>query len=135
VTRAVETYCSILKFTISVSWPDADVDAVYCELGGMFQSHTLSNNRTPTDGSVEVFLGAVSRDPELKARDIDARTFDSLMMGCCAVEFEVSTERIEELPELIRFAEQRMRFLRRKYVRYHREGKHLTGCAVQVVTH
>jgi hypothetical protein len=133
MTKPVQTYCAVVKFTIQVHWPDADVDAVYSELGGMFQEHTTTNHRTPTDASVERFLSAVFADLELKARGLDAKTSDSLMMGYCAMEFELDVDRIDELPQLIEFAKRRMRQLRQQHVRYYKKGKHLTGGSVHLV--
>jgi hypothetical protein len=134
MTKPVQTYCAAVKFTIQVCWPDADVDAVYCELGGMFQEHTTTNHRTPIAASVDRFLDAVFADPELKARGLDAKTADNFMMGCCAMEFELDPDRIAELPQMIEFATKRMRQLRQQHVRYYKQGRHLTGGAVHVVT-
>jgi len=124
--KPVTTGLCEIKFTVSVDWPDADVDAVYQELGAT-GSHTVAPGRTPTAPSVDAFLNAVWRDEELKARGIDVDEWCGLMMGRASVTFSVGPDRLPELAELVKFAESRMRGLRRRFVRYHRPGKQVLG--------
>ncbi len=130
----VTTELCEIKFAISVDWPAADVDAVYQEIGAS-GSHAVAPGRTPTAASVDVFLHAVWQDGEhgeLKQRGIGVDAWCGLMMGCASVTFTVPIDMMSELPALVKFAEGRMKVLRREYVRYHRIGKSVHGSNVIV---
>jgi len=129
--KPVTTGLCEVKFTVSVDWPAADVDAVYQEIGAS-GSHKVAPGRTPTAASVDRFLHAVWQDEPLKGRGIEVDEWCGLMMGCASVTFKVPPERAPELPELVGFAEGRMRDLRRRHVRYHRPGREIHGSNVIV---
>jgi len=132
--RPVQTETTVISFRIFVTWPDADVDAVYPECGALFSDHTVKPSRTPTRASVERFIDAVHDDVELIGHDIRMVESGSLMMGCCSMVFEVDVDRIIELEELISITEAAVKRCRRQHVRYHRPGKYLPSSSVLVAT-
>jgi len=131
--RPVETETTTISFRIFVTWPDADVDAVYPEAGAVFSDHTVKPSRTPTRASVENFIDAVHDDVELIGHDVRMVEPGSLMMGCCSMVFEIDADRIYELDELIRITEAAVKRCRRQHVRYHRPGKYLPSSSVLVM--
>jgi len=136
MTRAkpVQTETCLIKWKAWVTWPDADVDAVYNELGAMFSEDHVVQSRTPTRASVSLMLDRMFDDPVLKEHGIDVDEAGELMMGCCQVQFEVEADRINELPELIKISEERLRYNRKKYVRYYKKDKVVRRQITQIVT-
>lgn len=131
----VTTHTSEIAFFITVTWPACDVDAAYDEIGLMHSDgHNVQSGRTPTMRSVDRFLIAVAEDRLIREQGIKEKCIESLMMGCCSIEFTIDPERVAELPALMEFAKARMRVLRKQYVRYYKTGTHIKRRAVHAVS-
>jgi len=133
MTKPVQTTLGNIGFKLHVIWPESDVDVVYTELGSSFQGDRIAKTRTPTTESVDNMLEAMFRDEVLKEHGIRVEATSGLMMGGCHIEFEIDSDRINELQSLIKIADQRVRHNRRQYVRYYKKDYLVSGRRVQEI--
>jgi len=78
-------------------------------------------------------LEAMFRDEVLKEHGLRVEATSGLMMGGCHIEFEIDSDRINELQSLIKIADQRVRHNRRQYVRYYKKDYLVSGRRVQEI--
>jgi hypothetical protein len=126
-----------VRFDICLNWSEADVDAVYAEIGGMFQgNHQVSTSRTPIAGSVEKVLNDVLMNCKAywESIGVECKEYCSLMMGCASATFETTMEKFS--PELVKQVKTDVQRLMVAGVRYYRQKTNINGHRiVSVVTH
>lgn len=131
------TCISNVRFDVSFSWPKCDVDAVYAEIGGMFQGkHSIATNRTPVSARVQKVLHDILCNCHAywQSLGVDAKATDALMMGCASVTFETTPDKYN--PELIKRIKTDCQRMMVAGVRYYKE-KTVVGHSIGMgsVTH
>lgn len=124
MNKQVQTRCSEIKFSITVTWPQADVDVVIAERTMFHKTPHEIAGRTPKSDSVDRFINAVMDDKIFERYGLNCTASNGFIMGCCSVEFTLEDmSKLEQLPQLIELAKKRVKQLRRRHVRYYKTGK------------
>ena len=126
-----------VRFTIHINWPEADVDAVFAEIGGMFQGeHEVQTNSTPTAESVSRVLDDLMTNHReyWDSLKVECKESYGLMMGCCHVTFSTTFE--DYTPDLVKHVKADVQHMMSKGVRYYKRKTSINGHRIcSVITH
>lgn len=118
-----QTSLDCVTFTISIFWPDCDVDArIPIRTGRSLPNQVVKKSITPKARSVDKLLDVIEKDSRLIKLGLTVCSSQSLMMGCATVEFQVNdNNKLPDLLEITRKSEEIVRQLIKQQVRYHPE--------------
>ena len=120
----INTIC----FTVYFDWPEADVNAVYAEIGGMFQdTHKVKTNRTPVSACVEKVLNDIMMNCRAywESMGVHCKAYNNLMMGQASVEFDTTLDKFS--PELLKRVKTDCQRLMVAGVRYYKRKTPING--------
>lgn len=131
-SKNFKTSCGIVDVRIDIDWKDADVDAVYSEVGRMFPTTHTVKSKTPTSSSIDILLEALFEefkgDPynknttEWQRRGIEYKEGNGLMQGNSSVIFEIDLIKtpVNTLPEVIEELKKVVSKFTSKIVKYYK---------------